>query len=96
MKEANVRHDARETPCNVGTRRETAKKAIPLALAQESQGRTASERPIDRFARLLADIRRTHPVTALMLSAEYVRCARADRAAWLARYLPGLEGEWGA
>jgi hypothetical protein len=57
---------------------------------------TASERPIDRFARLVAGIRRTHPTTALMLSAEYVRCARADRAAWLARYLPGLEAEWGA
>jgi hypothetical protein len=46
------------------------------------------------YARLLADIRRTHPVTALMLSAEYIRCARADREAWLARYLPKLEGEW--
>jgi hypothetical protein len=44
----------------------------------------------------MADVRRTHPVTALMLSAEYVRCARADREAWLARYLPGLEAEWGA
>jgi hypothetical protein len=57
--------------------------------------RTA-ERPIDRFARLLADVRRTHPMTAVMLSAEYIRCARADREAWLAAYLPGLEGEWGA
>jgi hypothetical protein len=72
--------------------RETAART-PARLAQRP---TASERPIDRFARLLADIRRTHPVTALMLSAEYIRCARADREAWLARYLPRLEAEWGA
>jgi hypothetical protein len=57
---------------------------------------TVAERPIDRFARLLADIRRTHPMTAVMLSAQYIRCARADREAWLARYLPGLEAEWRA
>jgi hypothetical protein len=75
-----------------GAKRETAVRT-PERL---SAGRTATERPIDRFGRLLADIRRTHPVTALMLSAEYVRCARADRAAWLARYLPGLEEEWKA
>jgi hypothetical protein len=63
------------------------------SLVDASQG--LIERPIDRFARLMADIRRTHPTTALMLSAQYIRCARADRAAWLARYLPGLEEEWG-
>jgi hypothetical protein len=77
------------------TRKTLAAQGKTVALAQESQGRTATERPIDRFARLMADVRRTHPTTALMLSAEYIRCARADREAWLARYLPGLEAEWG-
>jgi hypothetical protein len=57
---------------------------------------TASERPIDRFARLVADVRRTHPLTALMLSTEYIRCARADREAWLAAYVEKLEAEWRA
>jgi hypothetical protein len=71
-------------------------KTTPVASERTSDALRGAERPIDRFARLLADIRRTHPVTALMLSAEYVRCARADREAWLAAHLGKLEAEWRA
>jgi hypothetical protein len=31
-----------------------------------------------------------------MLSTEYIRCARADREAWLAAYVEKLEAEWRA
>jgi hypothetical protein len=71
-------------------------KTTPVASERTPNASEGTERPIDRFARLMADVRRTHPTTALMLSAEYIRCARADRAAWLARYLPKLEAEWRA
>jgi hypothetical protein len=96
---AKASQNAAESPVS----RATARKEADCVRTPERpvQRPTASERPIDRFARLMADIRRTHPVTALMLSAEYVRCARADREAWLARGcplggMPGLEAEWGA
>jgi hypothetical protein len=76
--------------------RATARKDAICVRTPErpAQCPTASERPIDRFARLLADIRRTHPTTAVMLSAEYIRCVEKER--WLAAYLPGLEEEWRA
>jgi hypothetical protein len=72
-----------------------AGRAMPHSASERTSNVPgASERPIDRFARLLADIRRTHPTTAVMLSAEYIRSVEKER--WLAANLPGLEAEWRA
>jgi hypothetical protein len=90
-------HDLKNAPGSPVSRATAPKDADCVRTPERlSAGRTATERPIDRFARLLADVRRTHPLTALMLSAEYVGCPLADREAWLAAYLPRLEAEWGA
>lgn len=57
---------------------------------------TTTECPIDRFARLMADIRRTHPVTAGQLHTRYAYVNTSDRDWWLDTYLPQLEREWAA
>ena len=54
----------------------------------------SGERPIDRFARLLADIACTHRETAWLIAQEYARAT--DGRWWLGHYLSQLEREWAA